>query len=72
MTPLYAQLVIVSKTFAENQIEINGLRKKDAVFVRRLIEGMRIFDSKQVDTSNYTKEELVSKLEELSTTEIVT
>jgi hypothetical protein len=72
MTPFYAQLVVVSRTFTKSQIEINGLRKKEAVFVRRLIEGLRIFVSKQIDTSNYTKEELVAKLEELSTTEIET
>lgn len=72
MTPFYAQIVIVSKTFTENQIEVNGLRQKEAVFARRLVEGLRVFESKQIDTSIYTKEELVGKLEELSTTEIVT
>lgn len=72
MTPFFAQLIIVSKTFTENQIEINNLRKKEAVFARRIVEGLRTFDSKQIDTSSYTKEELVAKLEQLSTTEIVT
>jgi len=43
----------------------------EAVFVRRIIEGLRIFENKQIDTSGYTKNELVSKLEELSTTRIV-
>ena len=70
--PLFAQLVIVSKTFAENEIRIRNFRKEEAVFARRIIEGLRIFDSKQIDTSKLTKEELLSKLEELSTTEIVT
>ena len=70
--PLFAQLVIVSKTFAENEIRIRNFRKEEAVFARRIIEGLRIFDNKQIDTSKLTKEELLSKLEELSTTEIVT
>jgi hypothetical protein len=70
--PFFAQLVIVSKTFAENEIRIRNLRKKEAVLVRRIIEGLRIFENKQIDTSNFTKEELIAKLEELSTTEIVT
>jgi hypothetical protein len=72
VAPFFAQLVIVSKTFKENEIRIKYLRKEEAVFARRIIEGLRIFESKQIDTSNYTKKELVAKLEELSTTEIVT
>lgn len=72
MSPFFAQLVIVSKTFTENDIRIRSLRKKDAIFARRIIEGLRIFENKQIDTSDYTKEELISKLKELSTTGIVT
>ena len=71
-SPFFAQLVIVSKTFTENEIRLKNLRKKEAVIVRRIIEGLRVFDNKQIDTSGYTKQELVTKLEELSTTEIVT
>lgn len=70
--PFFAQLVIVSKTFAENEIRIRNLRREEAVFARRIIEGLRIFENKQIDTSNYTKGELIAKLEELSTTEIET
>lgn len=72
IAPLFAQLVIVSKTFIENEIKIKCLRKKEAVFARRIIEGLRIFADKDIDTSNYTKEELLAKLSELSTTKIVT
>lgn len=68
----YSELTIISKTFEDNEISISKLRTKEAVFARRIIEGLRTFDSKQVDTSSYTKEELISKLEQLSTTEIVT
>lgn len=70
-TPFFAQLVIVSVTFTENEIRIRNLRKEEAVFVRRIIEGLRIFEEKQIDTSVYTKEELITKLQELSKTEIV-
>jgi hypothetical protein len=72
MSPFFAELVLVSKTFAENEIRIMGLRKDEAVIARRIIEGLRIFEEKQIDTSAYSKEELVKKLEELSTTKIVT
>lgn len=70
--PFFAQLVIVSKTFTKNEIRIKNLRKEEAVLARRIIEGLRIFENKQIDTSSYTKEDLIAKLEELSTTEIVT
>jgi hypothetical protein len=70
--PFFAQLVIVSKTFIKNEIKIRYLRKDEAVFVRRIIEGLRVFHGKQIDTSVFTKEELIAKLKELSTTAIVT
>ena len=69
--PLFAQLVIVSKTFTENEIHINNLWINDAIYIRRLIEGLRVLDSKQIDTSVYTKRDLIGKLEDLSSTDIV-
>lgn len=68
----FSQLVIISNTFEDNEIRVRNLRPKEAVFVRRIIEGLRIFDKKQIDTSAYTIKELIAKLEELSTTKIVT
>ena len=72
LTPFFAQLVIVSKTFTENEIRVSSLWKDEAVLVRRIIEGLRIFESKQIDMSIFTPHDLVQKLRELSTTEIVT
>jgi len=72
MAPFFAQLIIISKTFKGNEVKISSLRKSEAIFVRRLIEGLRTFESKQIDTSKYSSQELVSKLKELSTTAIVT
>lgn len=69
--PFFAQLVIVSKTFSENEIRINNLWISQAIYVRRLIEGLRVLDSKQIDTSTYSKRDLIGKLEELSSTDIV-
>ncbi|MDO8269901.1 MAG: hypothetical protein Q7T54_04500 [Candidatus Levybacteria bacterium] len=66
----FAQLTIVSDTFTENQIIINRLWKKDAIFVRRIIEGLRTFVGKDIDTTDFTVKELVSKLKELSTTKV--
>jgi hypothetical protein len=70
-TIIFSQLIIISKTFEENEIKIRNLRPKEAVFVRRIIEGLRVLDNNEIDTSVYTKNELISKLEELSTTKIV-
>lgn len=70
--PFFAQLVIVSKTFAENEIRVHSLWINQAIYVRRLIEGLRVLDSKQIDTSIYSKRELIGKLEDLSSTETVT
>lgn len=68
---LFAQITIVSDTFIENQIAINKLWKKDAVLLRRIIEGMRMFVSHNIDTTEYSVSELLSKLKKLSTSKIV-
>lgn len=70
--PFFAQLVIVSKTFTENEIKIKYLWKEQAVEIRRIIEGLRIFETEGVDTSIFSKKELIAKLMALSKTEIVT
>ncbi len=71
VAPFFAQLVIISKTFEENEIRIKSLWIREAVYVRRIIEGLRTFVNKQIDTSVYSREALIAKLMELSTTEIV-
>ena len=38
---------------------------------RRIIEGLRMFAKGDIDTTVYSKEELLTKLKELSTTKIV-
>jgi len=72
MTPFFAQLIIVSKTFSQNQVKISGLWKDDAIYSRRIIEGLRQFVTQQIDTSVFSQQELIDKLQKLSTTEIVT
>ena len=68
---LFSQLTIVSATFAKNQIVVGRLWKKEAIFIRRIIEGLRMFVNKDIDTTGYKTEELIDKLRELSTTKIV-
>lgn len=68
---LFSKLTIVSDTFAENQIIVSRLWKKEAIYIRRIIEGLRMFVNKDIDTTDYEVEELKNKLRELSTTGIV-
>ncbi len=63
--------MIISDTFLKNEIQVDRLWKKDAIFVRRIIEGLRMFEKEKIDTFAYEVEELLSKLKELSTTKIV-
>lgn len=70
-TLFFSQLVIISKTFEENEVTIRNLRTNEAIYVRRIIEGLRLLSTKQINTSVYSTDELISTLEELSTTEIV-
>jgi len=65
---VFASLQVVSKTFTQNHIKIDYLRKGQAVHVRRIIEGLRTFIENKIDTSKYEIDELISKLEELNTT----
>ncbi len=71
-SPFFAQLVIVSKTFSMNEVKVSNLWKNEAIYARRIIEGLREFSTKTIDTSIYTRVELMKKLEDLSTTKIVT
>lgn len=67
----FAALIIVSRTFKHNEIKISKLWKKDAIEVRRIIEGLRMIVRADIDMDNYSVEELRNKLRELSTTKIV-
>ncbi len=64
---LFASIQIVSRTFTQNDIKIGYLNKKEAYKIRRIIEGLRIFASNNIDTSNYEIRELITKTEEFHT-----
>lgn len=67
----FSSIIIISKTFVQNDIRIGTLWTKDAILIRRLIEGLRMFTQHDLDTSTYEIEELKDKLMELSTTKII-
>ena len=68
---IFAQVRVISNTFAQNQIIVNKLWKKEAILARNVIEGLRKFISNGIDTTSFKTEELVNKLKELNETEIV-
>jgi hypothetical protein len=69
---IFAELAIISDTFAQNQIIINRLWKKDAILVRSVIEGLRTFIAHNIDTTSLQTKELVEKLKELNETQNAT
>lgn len=68
---LFAAIRLESKTYSQKELVINRLWKKEAILLRRIIEGLRMFEKKDINTTNFSKAELLSKLKELSETKIV-
>lgn len=68
---LFATLQIVSRTFVQNDIKIEYLKKKEAYQIKDIIEGLRMFIQNDINSSNYEIGDLVNKLKELNFTKIV-
>ena len=68
---IFASLTLISKTYAQKEFIIDNLRKKEAILIRRIIEGLRMFAKEDINTTNFSKKELLNKLRELSETKIV-
>ena len=62
----FATLQIVTRTFIQNDIKIEFLKKKDAYQTKDIIEGLRTFTQNDINSSNYEIGELVNKLKELN------
>ncbi|HSX10017.1 MAG TPA: hypothetical protein VLF93_07710 [Candidatus Saccharimonadales bacterium] len=62
----FATLQVVSRTYIQNDIKIEFLKKKDAYRTKDIIEGLRTFIQNDINTSNYETAELVEKLNELN------
>ncbi len=67
-SPFFASLQIVSRTFIQNDITIGHLNARKAERVKMVIEGLRTFAEKNIDTSNYEVNELVAEIEKFHTT----
>jgi len=62
----FATMQIVSRTYIQNDIKIEYLKKTDAYRAKDIIEGLRTFVQNDINTSNYEINELVGKLKELN------
>ncbi len=67
----FATLQIVSKTYVQNDIKIEYLKKKDAYHTKDIIEGLRTFIQNDINSSNYEIDDLITKLNELNIPKIV-
>jgi hypothetical protein len=62
----FATLQIVSRTFIQNDIKIEFLKKGEAHRTKDIIEGLRTFVQNDINSSNYEIGDLVNKLNELN------
>lgn len=68
---LFAALTLISKIYSQKELVVSRLWKNEAILLRRIIEGLRMFEKKEINTTNFSRGELLVKLGELSATEIV-
>lgn len=68
---IFAAITLISKTYAQKELVVKGLWKKEAIRIRRIIEGLRMFERRDINITDFSSEELLRKLEELSATKIV-
>lgn len=61
----FAKLTIIDKGFTENSISLKYLKKKDASKARRIVQGLVVANEQKIDLSQFTPEDLATKLEEL-------
>lgn len=61
----FSTLQIVSRTFIQNDIKIRNLNKKQAIKARMIIEGLRTLAGHNLNTSSYSVNELISKIEQI-------
>lgn len=63
--PIFATLKIIDIGFTDNSIDVEYLRKKDAIKARKVIQGLVIAHKYGVDLSKIDDENLCDKVEEL-------
>lgn len=67
--PFFATLKIIDIGFTDNSIDVEYLRRKDAIRARKIIQGLVIAHKYGVDLSKIEDENLCNKIEELGSVE---
>lgn len=70
-SPFFAEIEVISRTFTENSMKMNKFKKSEAIYARRIIEGLRTLLLEKIDTSQFEISDLKITLERLSITQIV-
>ena len=63
--PFFATIKIIDKDYVENLIEINFLKKRDAIKARKVIQGLMVAAKEEVDLSLVDDRDLLDKIETL-------
>lgn len=63
--PFFASLKVIDSGFKEQPIEINFLKRNDAIKIRRLIQGLMVAHKQEIDLSKIDSHDLPEKIEEL-------
>lgn len=66
---LFAQLTINSEVFTNGKTEVHTLNKQEATHIHGIIEGLKLFETKGIKTTELSVNELIAKLKELSAVE---
>ena len=70
-SPFFAKLKIITRNYIENNVQVGWLKKHEAVHMRNIICALKSLNQERVDTSTYELKDLVKKLQELNTINIV-
>lgn len=69
--PIFATLKVVKKSYVSNRFEIGYLWCKDAIRARHIIQGLMSCSEKKIDVTLLSRKELMKKLEEIGSTQVV-
>lgn len=64
-TPFFSTIKIVNKDYIENTVEVKFLKKDEALKMRKIIQGLIIANTRDIDLTKLTKEQIIEKTEKL-------
>lgn len=70
--PFFGSLSIFTRIYGTDPLRINFLSRKDAIAVKRILEGHLIARNRKIDTSEIDKDELIALLTQLGSDSAMT